>query len=170
MTLAMHELSHNLGGKGVVYNRILAILANLPMGLPAAATFKRYHMEHHKYMGEDEIDVDIPTDFEGSTFQHTIMKALWLFFQPAWYSLRPLVIAPKQAQLWEFINFTCTAIVDASVFYVYGIKGVAYLALGTIFGMQFHPIAGHFVAEHFVLHDEQETYSYYGPLNWFTSN
>jgi sphingolipid delta-4 desaturase len=44
MTLAMHELSHNLGAGGVSANRLLAIFANLPMGIPAAASFKRYHM------------------------------------------------------------------------------------------------------------------------------
>ena len=44
MTLAMHELSHNLGAGGVTSNRLLAIFANLPMGIPAAASFKRYHM------------------------------------------------------------------------------------------------------------------------------
>merc|ERR1712194_952139 len=62
MTLAMHELSHNLGARGVTPNRFLAIFANLPMGIPAAASFKRYHMEHHKFQGEDVVDVDIPTE------------------------------------------------------------------------------------------------------------
>lgn len=41
MTLAMHELSHNLGARGMVKNRVLAIVANLPMGIPAAMSFKR---------------------------------------------------------------------------------------------------------------------------------
>lgn len=41
MTLAMHELSHNLGARGMFKNRVLAILANLPMGIPAAMSFKR---------------------------------------------------------------------------------------------------------------------------------
>ena len=59
MTLAMHELSHNLGSKGVMSNRFLAILGNLPMGIPAAASFKRYHMEHHKFQGEHVVDVDV---------------------------------------------------------------------------------------------------------------
>ena len=171
MTLAMHELSHNLGAKKPIHNRMLAIFANLPMGLPAAATFKRYHMEHHKYMGEEHIDVDIPSVFEGLVFYDVSWKkAVWLFFQPAWYSLRPLFIYPKNVSTWEIINYACTILFDMIIYSRYGLTGVAYMTLGTICGMQFHPIAGHFVAEHFVMADGQETYSYYGPLNWLTFN
>lgn len=171
MTLAMHELSHNLGARRPILNRFLAIFANLPMGLPAAATFRRYHLEHHKFMGEDKVDVDIPSTFEGFVFYDVWWKkAIWLFFQPAWYSLRPLFISPKNVSGWELFNYVCTISFDAMIFSRYGVGGIAYLALGTICGMQFHPIAGHFVAEHFVMKDEQETYSYYGPLNWLTYN
>ncbi|GAB5036310.1 sphingolipid delta-4 desaturase, partial [Nannochloropsis oceanica] len=53
LTLTMHEVAHNLAFKGLVANRIFSIIANLPLGIPAAISFKRYHMEHHKYQGNE---------------------------------------------------------------------------------------------------------------------
>ena len=170
MTLAMHELSHNLGARGVTSNRFLAILANLPMGIPAAASFKRYHMEHHKFQGEHVVDVDIPTEFEGWFFHSTPRKILWCALQPLFYSLRPLAVNPKQPTRWEFINIVCIIIFDCTIVYVWGIRELLYLVVGTLFGMGLHPVAGHFIAEHYVMNEGQETYSYYGPLNWLTFN
>ncbi|KAL7521759.1 hypothetical protein ACHAWX_006440 [Stephanocyclus meneghinianus] len=170
MTLAMHELSHNLGAKGVVSNRFLAILANLPMGIPAAMSFKRYHMEHHKFQGEDVVDVDIPTNFEGWFFHSTARKVLWCLLQPLFYSLRPLFVNPKEPTRWEYINILCIALFDGVILYVWGTRELLYLVVGTLFGMGLHPVAGHFIAEHYVMNKGQETYSYYGPLNWLTFN
>ena len=170
MTLAMHELSHNLGAKSVISNRLLAIMANLPMGIPAAMSFKRYHMEHHKFQGEDVVDVDIPTDIEGWFFCSSIRKTLWCFLQPLFYSLRPLAVNPKDPTKWEFINIAAIVAFDMTIVYVWGVKELLYLVLGTLFGMGLHPVAGHFIAEHYVMNEGQETYSYYGPLNWLTFN
>lgn len=36
LTLAMHELAHNLGFKGATNNKIFSIFTNLPLGIPAA--------------------------------------------------------------------------------------------------------------------------------------
>lgn len=36
LTLAMHELAHNLGFKGATSNKIFSIITNLPLGIPAA--------------------------------------------------------------------------------------------------------------------------------------
>lgn len=170
MTLAMHELSHNLGAKSIVANRLLGIFANLSMGVPASASFKRYHMEHHKFQGEDIIDVDIPTEIEGWFFKSTLRKVLWCLLQPAFYSLRPMFVNPKKPTKWEFINYACTITFDAIIVHFYGIGGLLYLFVGTLLGMGIHPVAGHFIAEHYVMNEGQETYSYYGPLNWLTYN
>eukprot|EP00560_Eucampia_antarctica_P006238 CAMPEP_0197827394 /NCGR_PEP_ID=MMETSP1437-20131217/4186_1 /TAXON_ID=49252 ORGANISM="Eucampia antarctica, Strain CCMP1452" /NCGR_SAMPLE_ID=MMETSP1437 /ASSEMBLY_ACC=CAM_ASM_001096 /LENGTH=363 /DNA_ID=CAMNT_0043428223 /DNA_START=60 /DNA_END=1151 /DNA_ORIENTATION=+ len=170
MTLAMHELSHSLGAKSVLANRLLGIFANLPMGIPASASFKRYHMEHHKFQGEEVIDVDCPTAIEGWFFDSAPKKVLWCLLQPAFYALRPLYINPKKPGKWEFINIACTVVFDAIIVYFYGIVGLLYLFIGTLFGMGLHPVAGHFIAEHYVMNEGQETYSYYGPLNWLTYN
>ena len=46
--LAIHEWSHNLGFKKAEHNRLASIFANLPIGAPYAASFKPYHMDHHR--------------------------------------------------------------------------------------------------------------------------
>jgi sphingolipid delta-4 desaturase len=169
LTLAMHEAAHGLCDKGRVNNRILGIFANLTMGIPASASFRRYHLEHHKYQGEDLVDVDIPHPSEASFFSNsTPMKIIWCFLQPAFYSLRPLFTNPKEPGKWEFINITAVIIFDLTIGYFFGVAGVCYLVFGTLLGMGIHPVAGHFISEHYVMNKGQETYSYYGPLNWFT--
>ena len=129
-----------------------------------------YITEHHKFQGEHVIDADIPTAIEGWFFNSTLRKVLWVFLQPLFYSLRPLAVNPKQPTKWEFINITCTVLFDLAILYTWGIRGLLYLVLGTLFGMGLHPVAGHFIAEHYVMNTGQETYSYYGPLNWLTFN
>jgi len=169
MTLAMHEASHNLVAKKFWHNRVILILANLSMGIPSGASFRRYHLEHHKFQGEEDIDVDIPTNWEGYVFKNsTPRKAVWMLLQPLFYSIRPLVISPKHISRLELINIVACVAFDLVVVYFFGIQGLLYLVAGTLLGMGIHPVAGHFIAEHYVMHHNQETYSYYGPLNWLT--
>jgi sphingolipid delta-4 desaturase len=174
MTLAMHELSHNLGAKSPLHNRVLGLVANLPLGIPASASFRRYHMEHHRYQGEDKLDVDIPTATEGLVFTNTPLKFVWCLLQPAFYSLRPMFVNPKEPSRGELVNYATQIAFDLAVYHFYGTRGVLYLVLGTLLGMGVHPVAGHFIAEHYVMSSHQgraqETYSYYGPLNFLTFN
>lgn len=107
---------------------------------------------------------------EGVLFKSRPGKLLWLLLQPAFYSLRPLITNPKNPGPWEFINIGLIFSTDFLCFNFCGWAGLFYFVFGTLLGMGIHPVAGHFVAEHYVLNPGFETVSYYGPLNWVTFN
>ncbi|URD79785.1 Sphingolipid Delta4-desaturase (DES) [Musa troglodytarum] len=166
--LAIHEISHNLAFSTPSYNRWLGILANLPIGVPMSITFQKYHLEHHRYQGVDGMDMDIPSHVEAHVVTNAIAKSIWVLFQLFFYALRPVFLKPKPPGLWEFTNLTVQLALDASLVYFWGWKSFAYLILATFVGGGVHPMAGHFISEHYVFNPEQETYSYYGPLNLMT--
>ena len=107
MTLAIHEISHNLafGNSRPLANRLLGLWANMPLAIPYSVTFKKYHIEHHKYQGDDEMDVDIPSRLEARLFTTTFTKFLWVLLQPFFYALRPLFLRPKSITSLEVLNF-----------------------------------------------------------------
>jgi sphingolipid delta-4 desaturase len=132
--------------------------------------FKRYHMEHHQFQGDRVKDVDIPTEWEGRFFVNTPLKMIWLLMQPLFYALRPMIVRPKAPRPIDIANTVTIVISDAIMFYFFGWRSVLYLALSTLLGMGFHPVAGHFISEHYVFNPNQETYSYYGSLNYICWN
>merc|ERR1711937_413461 len=98
------------------------------------------------------------------------MKTLWMILQPAFYALRPMVVRPKLLTQPEVINWACILTSNYLIYHYCGGAALGYLISSTLLGMGLHPTAGHFIAEHYEFIDGQETYSYYGPLNWVTWN
>lgn len=172
MSLAIHEISHNLafGTKYIFANRLLGMFGNLPLGVPVSITFKKYHLEHHRYQGDEEKDVDIPTRLEAKLFTRTSTKLLWVILQPLFYSLRPFFMRPKPLENLELMNIIVQFSFDILVYYFLGIKPVVYMIAGTLLATGLHPMAGHFISEHYMFKKGYETYSYYGCLNAITFN
>jgi len=169
--LAIHEITHNLAFKGVKANKALAIFANLPVGIPYSATFKKYHLEHHKFMGEDGIDTDIPSRLELICLNNVLGKVFFATFQILFYALRPGFIRTQEPTRWHFINIAVQLVFDYIMVTNFGIRPLIYLVMSSFFAGSLHPLAGHFIAEHYVWDGlEQETYSYYGILNLLAYN
>jgi sphingolipid delta-4 desaturase len=168
--LAIHELSHGLAFRRPLYNRLFGLFANLPIGVPVAATFKYYHLLHHAHQGVDGVDTDLPTSLEGRVLRTRPRKALWMALQALFYAVRPLVVLPKKPNRWEVANFAVQLAFGVLVWHFWSIRALVYFPLGTIVVSGLHPVAGHYLSEHYVFREGQETYSYYGPLNWITFN
>lgn len=165
LTLAIHDISHNTAVKSPLGNRFFGMIANLPIGVPMSISFKKYHVEHHRYLGEDALDTDVPTEFEAKLFTTPFRKMLWVFLQPVFYAFRPLTIYKKYPSDMEIVNTIVQIAFDVAIVHFCSWRSLAYLLLGTMLAMGLHPSAGHFVAEHYVFNPGQETYSYHGFWN-----
>jgi len=178
--LAIHELAHGGGAKSITGNRLIGFLANGPITIAYSITFKPYHMAHHRNQGVDGLDTDIPTALEAwcvtatatSYADHTLRKAVFMFCQIFAYALRPMIVKPDLVPVdrWIVANWAVVLAFDAAVYAAFGRAAILYLLLSTFFAGSIHPTAGHFIAEHYVMHGTAETYSYYGPLNALTYN
>ena len=170
--LAQHDITHNnaFGYTRPLANKIFSLFANLPIGVPMAISFRRYHLEHHKFLAHEYLDTDVPTAAEAVLFRTSLGKAIWLFLQPFFYALRPLVLNPKITSDFEAYNITVQFIFNFIVLQLFGYKSLFYMVIGSLLGMGFHPVAGHFISEHYMFSHGFETYSYYGILNKVTFN
>ncbi|XP_046673650.1 sphingolipid delta(4)-desaturase DES1 isoform X2 [Homalodisca vitripennis] len=172
LMLAIHEIAHNLafGHTRPMANRLLGMFANLPIGLPFSITFKGYHLEHHKYQGDEVLDTDIPTYVEAKLFCTTFGKFVWVLLQPLFYAFRPVFTYPKPPTLLEVVNVIIQLSFNGLVCYTLGVKVLVYMLAGSLMAMGLHPVAGHFISEHYMFRKGFETYSYYGCLNKITFN
>ncbi|KAI8946587.1 fatty acid desaturase-domain-containing protein [Xylaria longipes] len=181
--LAIHEISHNLAFRSPTANRLLAIVANLPIGIPYSASFRPYHLTHHKSLGVDGLDTDLPTALEAVFLDSIAGKAFFCTFQIFFYALRPMAVYRVPFTWVSALNVGVQLAFDAAILGTLGTRSMLYLVLSSFLAGSLHPLAGHFIAEHYVYSTVTpaqadpangipvpETYSYYGPLNFLTYN
>ena len=127
--------------------------------------FKKYHLEHHMFQGHDAVDTDIPTRGEAKMFTMggALLKVVWVIGQLFFYAIRPLFVRPKPMGKWDFLNLLSQLTFDLAYIKFAGPRAFTYLLASVFLGGGLHPIAGHFISEHYVFEPGQETYSYYGP-------
>ncbi|GAA4779120.1 hypothetical protein GCM10023231_02250 [Olivibacter ginsenosidimutans] len=172
--ICIHECSHNLLFKNRALNTLAGILANLPLVFPSSVSFQKYHLKHHAFQGIEELDADMPSEWEAHLVNNsTVGKALWLLFYPIVQATR-LGRMSKEIKMfdrWVILNYVVQIVFMLTIFYFWKWKAVVYLTVSFFFSVGLHPLGARWIQEHFLTHgDEQETKSYYGPLNTVNLN
>jgi len=117
------------------------------------------------------IDPDLPMEWEAKFIGgNAIMKFLWLNIYPILYIARGIAIQKYPPQLWEYLNIAFNIVANVLIYVACGMRGFAYLCLSVWFGYGLHPAAARLIQEHYTFDDGQETYSYYGILNYLFMN
>ncbi|MFI5178491.1 MAG: fatty acid desaturase [Vicinamibacterales bacterium] len=164
----IHECSHNLVFPSRLANRGIALLANLPLVFPAAMSFCKYHLLHHRHLGEMEMDADIAGPVEARVVGGSaVRKSVWLAaLALVLGTLRPrrLTRVPF-VDRWTVTNVVVQAAAIAAFVASAGPGPLKYLLASTILAVGLHPLGARWIQEHYVFTPGQETYSYYGPLN-----
>ncbi|HSM53282.1 MAG TPA: fatty acid desaturase [Erythrobacter sp.] len=168
----LHECSHDLVLRTARSNRWLGMVASLPLVLPVAEAFRKYHLMHHRYQGDAVLDGDIASPWECRLVQNLpFRKALWLMAGPLMQSLRPSRM--KGVRMFDAqtaANFALQLAFDAAVVWALGWGALAYLLLSNLFALGLHPLGARWIQEHYEMRPGQETYSYYGPVNRLVFN
>ena len=163
----IHEATHKLIFKDSWANNLIGIVCDFALVVPSAMAFRKYHLMHHKYLGQYLRDPDIVRHAEGRLIGNSPWrKALWLFFFSVSQALRPMQITEVRFwDKWIVLNLLAVLFVDIAIYQVLGPQALVYLALSTMFALGLHPLGGRWIQEHYLTRSGQETYSYYGPLN-----
>ncbi len=169
----IHESSHNLIFRTRLMNRVAALVANTPMVVPAAMSFCKYHLLHHRHMGELALDADLAGPGEAAVVgRSSAAKVIWLGAQ----ALVLGVVRPRRLKSipvvdrWTLTNLVVQILVVSALVAWTGVGPLKYLLVSTVLAVGLHPLGARWIQEHYVFAEGQETYSYYGPLNRLAFN
>jgi len=163
----IHDATHNLIFRRRSWNIFVAILADLPNVTPGAMGFRVYHLKHHSHQGDYEHDADLANLWEARLVGNVwYRKAIWLMLFPFFQLTRPPRLkAITMRDRWFVLNLVCAAAYDVAVVYFCGWAGFLYLVFSFFFSIGLHPVGARWIQEHYTNDPNQETYSYYGPIN-----
>ncbi len=169
----IHECAHNLIFRRTWGNSIAGIVANLPSVVPSAASFQKYHLLHHSFQGDYELDADLPSRWELRLVRSSApAKAIWLLLFPIVEGIRPLRL--KEVNFfsrWIVVNVLVQLSVDVAIVWFFGWPAFLYLVASAFFAVGLHPLGARWIQRHYLVHGtSQETSSYYGPANRLAFN
>lgn len=168
----VHDSVHDLIFKKRSWNKAIALFADMPNIVPSAVAFRTYHLKHHSGLGKQSADAAIPSKWEARLVgDSSIAKAIWLALTPIVQASRALRVRGLALRdPWSLTNFAANLLFAVGVAELLGGVGLIYLVASFWFSIGLHPLGARWIQEHFTLDPEQETASYYGPLNFVALN
>jgi len=163
----IHDATHNLIFRSPGWNKMVALIADLPNLTPGAMGFRVYHLKHHSHQGDYEWDEDLANHWEARLVGNKwYRKAIWLMLFPFFQVTRPPRLkAIKMWDRWFTTNLACAVAYDVAIVYFCGWAGFLYLVFAFFFSIGLHPVGARWIQEHYTYDFDQETFSYYGPIN-----
>ncbi|MGV3624473.1 MAG: fatty acid desaturase [Archangium sp.] len=164
----VHDAAHDLIFEGAVANRVIAMVANLPLLFPAAMDFRDKHLKHHAHLGEpDGADTQAPQTWDFKFVTNGLKRAVW-------HQMGPILThsdAPtSRPSKWIIGNVIVSLVFSGLFFWAFGFKGMLFLGVSGLMAFGHHPVGVRRYGEHLTLKDGQPTTSYYGPLNALSFN
>ena len=165
--VVIHDATHRLIFKSRAANMLVAIFCDLPNLAPGAVGFAICHLKHHARQGDYYSDADIASHWEARLIGNCgYRKALWLLLLPVFQISRTARLKDISVLTrWSMVNLGTAILFDCAIYMGFGWNALLYLGASWLFSIGLHPLAGRWIQEHYTLDPEQETASYYGPLN-----
>jgi sphingolipid delta-4 desaturase len=172
MYVMIHDAAHSLIFRRRAANEFAAILADCTNVIPAAMSFRSYHLKHHAHQGVYDLDADLPNRWEARLIGNTAFgKAIWFLLFPFFEMFRPTRLQGIQFLTgWTLVNWLMVFSADALLVWLAGPMALLYLGLSFLFSIGLHPLGARWIQEHYLVSPNQETYSYYGFLNLLAFN
>lgn len=160
----IHDAAHDLIFRSATANKVIAIIANLPLLFPAAMDFRSKHLKHHAHVGEpDGADTQAPQSWDFRFVTNGWKRAIWHMAGPI---LTHSDAPTSRPSVWISVNVAANVLVTAAVLYFLGLKAIVFLGVAGVMAFGHHPVGVRRYGEHLTLRAGQPTTSYYGPLNW----
>jgi len=162
----IHDFMHFCGGCNMTINKVLAVICNIPMGLPSAISFGKYHADHHNFLNETRRDPDLPLPWESKlSYDYPFYKYVFYAIIEFFYALRPIFMHNPSMRMDEALNYIFIFTSDYLIYHYWGLGAFLYIIISGCSSIGPHPAAIHIIAEHYEFIKGQETYDYIGWWN-----
>src|SRR6202161_3010285 len=95
-------------------------------------TVKRpYHLTHHKSLGVDGLDTDLPTAFEAIFLDSLLGKAFFCTFQIIFYALRPIMVYQIPFTNVHYSNIVAQVLFDICIYRLWGGNALSYFIMSS---------------------------------------